>query len=80
LIEKHERQKKQEAGFDGTSRGRAAKSIDAAGAAMGSLGLITFAVVVWRLLPKYPSLAILIAAGFAWLLTSVVLWRLRKTF
>jgi len=31
LIEKHEKEKKQSAGFDGTTRGRAATSIDAAG-------------------------------------------------
>ena len=65
LIEKHE---KREAHFDGTSRGRAATSIDAAGAAIGSLGLIAFAVTIWRFLPKYSSLAVLTAAGLAWLL------------
>src|ERR1700758_1707412 len=48
LIEKHEKQKKQHAGFDGTSRGRTIASVDAAGAAMGSLGLIAFALVVWQ--------------------------------
>jgi Protein of unknown function (DUF3147) len=78
LIEKHEKQKKREAHLDGTSRGRAATSIDAAGAAIGSLGLIAFAVTVWRFLPKYPSLAILAAAGVAWLLTSVFAWWIRK--
>jgi len=78
LIEKHEKQKKREAHLDGTSRGRAATSIDAAGAAIGSLGLIVFAVTVWRFLPKYPSLAILTAAGLAWLLTSVLAWWIRK--
>ena len=48
LIEKHEREKKQKAGMDGTARGRAAASVDAAGAAMGTLGLMAFALVVWR--------------------------------
>ena len=47
LIEKHERRKKEEAGQDGTARGRAAAGVDAAGAAMGSVGLAVFAIVVW---------------------------------
>lgn len=38
LIEKHEREKKQEQGLDGTERGREAAAVDAAGSAMGSIG------------------------------------------
>ena len=52
LIEKHEKEKKRKAGLNGTQRGRAAASIDAAGAAMGTLGLIAFAMLVWRFLPR----------------------------
>jgi hypothetical protein len=40
LIEKHEKEKKQEQGFDGTERGREAAGVDAAGSAMGSIGLL----------------------------------------
>src|SRR2546430_2509814 len=48
LIEKHEKKKKEEEGFEGATRGKEAASIDAAGAAMGSIGLLAFALVVWR--------------------------------
>ena len=43
-------------GADGTLRGRVAASIDASGAALGSLGLALFALVVWRALPKHKCL------------------------
>jgi len=78
LIEKQEKEKKRHAGLDGTSRGRAAASIDAAGAAMGTLGLIAFAILIWRFLPAHSSPAILTIAGLAWLAISVLTWFIRK--
>ena len=78
LIEKHEKQKKRQAGLDGTERGREAASVDAAGAAMGSVGLIAFAIVVWRFLPAHSSPAILLLAGAVWLATSILVWWIRK--
>jgi hypothetical protein len=78
LIEKHEKEKKRKIGLNGTQRGRAAASIDAAGAAMGTLGLIAFAMLVWRFLPSHSSLTILPGAGVAWLSISVLAWWIRK--
>ena len=58
LIEKHERQKKQRAGIPRTIRGRLAAALDARGAAMGSIGLACFGLVVWKLLPIWsPALS-----------------------
>jgi Protein of unknown function (DUF3147) len=78
LIEKQQREKKERAGFDGTSRGRVVAGIDAAGAAMGTLGLIAFAILIWRFLPSHSSQTILTIAGLAWLAISVLVWRIRK--
>ena len=78
LIEKQQREKKRRVGHDGTSRGRAAAGIDAIGAAMGTLGLIAFALLVWRFLPSHSSQAILTIAGLVWLAISVLAWRIRK--
>jgi len=78
LIEKHEKEKKKKAGLDGTGRGRAAASVDAAGAAIGSIGLLAFGVVVWRFLPGHPGWAVLMVAGLAWMGVSVLLWWARK--
>jgi hypothetical protein len=78
LIEKQQREKKRRVGLDGTSRGRVAAGIDAIGAAMGTLGLIAFALLVWRFLPSHSSAAILTIAGLAWLAISVLAWLIRK--
>ena len=78
LIEKRQREKKRRVGLDGTSRGRVAAGIDAIGAAMGTLGLIAFALLVWRFLPSHSSPAILTIAGLAWLAISVLAWLIRK--
>ncbi|WP_260740482.1 hypothetical protein [Tunturiibacter lichenicola] len=48
LIEDHEKRRKAEYGLDGTVRGRQAASIDAAGASLGCIGLMAFAIVLWR--------------------------------
>jgi hypothetical protein len=79
LIEKHEKQKKQEEGKTGTERGRAAAGVEAAGAAMGSIGLVAFATIVWKWLPDSPRSMVLTGATPAWLMTSILLWELRET-
>src|SRR5260370_2163191 len=55
LIEKHEKQKKEKEGLQGTQRGREAASIDAAGSAMGSIGLLVFALLVWQIAPSHST-------------------------
>jgi len=78
LLDKHERQKKQRAGIKQTTRGRQVAGVDAAGAALGSLGLATFAYIIWKLLPVWNVAAVFIMAVGAWLCVSCVLWWLRK--
>ena len=74
LIEKHEKEKKDSAGIDGTNRSRAIAAADAAGATMGALGLAAFAVIVWKLLPAHASSAVLAAAIVGWLCVAVATW------
>jgi hypothetical protein len=78
LIEKHEKQKKQAQGLQGTQRGREAASIDAAGSAMGSVGLFVFALLVWKFAPRYNTWMVLMGATLAWLIGSVLIWHVRK--
>jgi len=78
LIEKHEKVKKQKAGMSGTVRGRQAASVDAAGAAMGSVGLLVFALLVWEFVSRHRSWIVLLVATAAWLVVSVLIWQLRK--
>lgn len=74
LIEKHEKQRKERKGLSGTKRGRLAAGVDAAGAAMGSGGLLLFALIVWKLLPGRQSGIVLVGATLAWLVAAVAVW------
>lgn len=78
LVDKHERQKKQRAGIKQTTRGRQVAGVDAAGAALGSLGLATFAYIIWKLLPVWNVIGVFIAAVGAWLCVSVTMWWIGK--
>src|ERR1700758_5299243 len=48
LIEKHEKEKKEDAGMNGTRRAAQAVSADAAGASIGTIGLLVFGLLVWK--------------------------------
>ncbi len=75
LIEKHERERKQKIGVNGQRRSKEAVALDAAGTAIGSIGLAAFALVVWHLIPNYGFGAIAVA-GVAWLVISIAMWRI----
>jgi hypothetical protein len=78
LVEKHEREAKEEKGFQGKYRGRYAAGADAAGAAMGSLGLMAFAVFVWKALPYLSAWMVISIATLIWALLSTAIWWLWK--
>ena len=78
LLEKHTKEKKRQAGLDGRKRARGAASLDAAGAAVGSLGMAGFALVVWRLLPNHRAYLVLAAAALTWFALAVTAWQLRR--
>ena len=78
LIEKHERERREKLGLHGSVRGRKAASVDAAGAAMGSIGLVVFALLISRFLTEYKSWIVMLGAILAWMATSIFLWHLRK--
>jgi hypothetical protein len=79
LVEKHERKRKEERGMRGIKRARAAVALDASGAALGSVGLLAFGVVVWLLVPQSAWLG-LAAAAMVWMSVSIVIWSIRKYF
>lgn len=78
LIQAHEKEKKAMIGSDGTHRGRISASIDAAGAALGSCGLVAFAIICWLGLNRFDATLTIMVATIAWLLTAVAFWELRK--
>jgi Protein of unknown function (DUF3147) len=78
LVEEHERQKKTRVGLHGAVRGREAAALDAAGAAIGCIGLAGFALTVWQFLPLGQTWMVLGSAGLLWLVCSGLGWRVLK--
>ena len=78
LVEAHEQEKKERKGMHGAERGRDAAALDAAGAAMGSLGLMLFALLVWQLLPDHSTLFVLLSALALWFVSSCLVWFVRE--
>jgi hypothetical protein len=78
LIESHEMQRKRQIGRDGRRRGREAAALAALGASLGAMGLVAFAVALWRILPKLSSWMALGLAVVAWAMVSGMLWVVRK--
>lgn len=77
LIEKHEIRRKRQAGFEGVRRGQQAAALDAAGAALGAIGMLAFAIV-FSLTVDRSVPAAFIAASLAWLSCSVAAWYARR--
>jgi hypothetical protein len=78
LVENHEKRVKAEAGFNGTMRGRFAASVDAFGASLGCIGLIVFAVILWKGLPAHNVYIVIFLAMMFWLIVSMLLWALSR--
>lgn len=78
LIEAHEKENKSKIGADGTVRGRLAASIDATGAALGSIGLAGFAATIWKLLPTHHAAMVIALASLVWLGIALCLWYVRR--
>jgi hypothetical protein len=76
LIEKHEIRRKREESLDGRRRGKEAAALDAAGAALGALGMLAFAIVFALMVERSVSAAF-VDASLAWLVVSVVAWCVR---
>jgi hypothetical protein len=78
LIASHEEKKKAKAGISGTMRARQLVGADAAGAAMGGVGLAIFAAVTWWALEEYPLALTLAVATVAWAVASFLVWEFRE--
>ncbi len=76
MIEKHERERKEEKGMKGRKRGRNAAALDATGAGLGSAGLAAFGAVIWLLAPAAAAGSLALAT-IVWFAVSALLWRAR---
>jgi Protein of unknown function (DUF3147) len=85
LIVTREKERLAKIGADGAIRGRLAASIDAQGAMIGCVGLMAFALILWKYLPQQNAALVVLAAGAAWFLVSWLIWaipyrRIKRTF
>ena len=80
LIETHAIRKKQERALHGKQRGRDAAGADAAGAAIGSIGLLIFGLVVHIGVSVLNPWIALGLATFSWLSVSTSIWWLWKNY
>jgi hypothetical protein len=79
MVEAHEKKHKARVGMDGTNRGRTVAALDAAGAALGCIGLAAFAITCWICLPRLGTAAVFALATLVWVVVSVTAWLLRKS-
>lgn len=77
LVEKHEHERKKEAGLSGSRRGQEVAALETAGASLGSIGLMAFAVVIWLTAPTLSWLSF-VAACAAWAAVSLLMWFVRR--
>ena len=78
LIESHEKERKEEHGLSGVKRGRLAASVDAKGASLGSLGLLSFAATLWIGLPQHNAYYTVTVATIVWSVISTLLWAIHR--
>ena len=78
LAQKHEVQKKEKKGLSGQQRGIDAAGAEAAGAALGSIGLVAFALLFWMLVTRNSLWIVFPVALVGWSVVSVIVWLARK--
>jgi Protein of unknown function (DUF3147) len=78
LVEKHELERKAEAGIAFSFRGRLSAALDARGASMGAVALAMFALIAWQELPFHRAIVVLGVALAVWLVFASAIWRLRR--
>lgn len=78
LAEEREKDRKRKEGLSGVERGRLAAAAEAAGTAIGSIGLLAFAYVFWKLLPSWRLWLVFVIAILSWTTVTVTLWFARK--
>ncbi|WP_433964985.1 hypothetical protein [Tunturiibacter gelidiferens] len=78
LVEKHKTQREKTEGKLGIWSARGQASVEAAGASVGTLGLMGFAVVLWQGLPTHNFLPIVFTATGTWIAVSSLFWWTRE--
>lgn len=78
LVEKHKTEREAQEGKEGKRSARGEASVEATGASAGALGLVCFALVLWKGLATHSFLPVLGCAVLAWAVVSGVCWIVRE--
>lgn len=80
LLDQHQKEQKQRAGFEGHTRGRQVAALDMYGTLWGTVGLLAFALLVWQLGPSHSTSMVLSLATTLWFIGALGTWSLRRTW
>jgi len=75
LVQKHAMRQQRKHGSPSKKRARKAAALDSFGAALGGVGLLTFALTAWQLLPHTPAWLALLAASVGWAASAFLFWK-----
>lgn len=78
LMDKHEKEKKQRAGLKGANRAREVVAVDAAGTAIGSIGLFAFGLLMAETVTSWNPWQAMAASTVLWMAVSILFWLIRK--
>lgn len=78
LIQKHEAERKHAHGMHGEERGIEAAAAGAMGAALGSFGLLAFAMTAALMLPRFSPYLVLPLCAVVWMAVAAMCWALWK--
>jgi len=75
LVQKHTMRQQRKHGTRSRMRARKAAALDSFGAALGGVGLLTFALTTWQLLPHTPPWLALLVASIGWAASAFLVWK-----
>jgi Protein of unknown function (DUF3147) len=78
LVEKHKTKREAREGKIGVLSARGEASVEAAGASAGAVGLVAFALVVWKSTTSHALVVMLGCAALAWAVVSWAAWMARE--
>ncbi len=74
LVERSERRTKRQKHLHGEKRARGAAVLDSYGAALGSVALLLFALLLWLSIGRFASWIVLLAGTAVWSGSAILLW------
>jgi hypothetical protein len=78
LLIDHEKQKRANAGLDGTKRGRLLAAMDSQGTTFGCVGLMVFGLAMWKLLARSGMGWSMVVATVAWFVAAALCWQIQR--